>query len=378
MKTEFLLLTTSLLVLFLSGVIFHVKNTYYQVAHGEEGLDSRSFFFAKTSFLVLPTKQSADPEGLAKSRKLYDQFLSLFQFWDYMRDPSLKSIIYTEVPIPVPVEYERLSEDSATPMTSIPARIYNYEKGSDVLKPVMVWYHGGGWSKGNMAGDHSLCQKLSKETGMIVVNVDYRLAPEYLFPIPPKDAYTALNWVVDHIGEYGGDGNRIVVAGESAGGNLAAVVVSHYLIEKKPKSSPFIGLYLVYPALDVAIQPDGPGVEFANTNGLLTLAGTARSRYQYSGSADLSIRQNYMFAPILTPYDVLAQYPPTVLVVAKYDVLTHESFELADKLTHLNVPNKILEYPTTIHGFFGRELISPAGPVAVKESTKALIDLINL
>jgi acetyl esterase len=374
MKIEFLVLIASLLILFLSGFVFHVKNKYYQVGPGEEGLDARSFFFAKTSFLLLPTKPASDRDSLTKSRHLYNQFLSLFQMWDYFRDPSLKHIVYTEVTIPVPNDYD----NSDSSMTSIPVRIYNYDKGSDILKPVMLWYHGGGWSKGNMAGDHSLCQKLSKETGMIVVNVDYRLAPEFIFPIPPKDAYSSLNWVLDNIETYGGDATRVVVAGESAGGNLAAVVVSHYLIAKKPKASPFIGLYLVYPALDVAIQPDGPGVEFANANGLLTLSGTARSRYQYSGSSDISLRQNYLFAPILTSDDILAQYPPTVFVVAKYDVLTHESLELADKLSHLNVPNKVLHYETTIHGFFGRELISPAGPIAVKESTKALIDLANL
>lgn len=376
MKTEFAVLFLSLVVILFSAAYMYVKNTYYRVGPGEEGLDSRSFFFAKTSFIILPSKPSAELEGLSKSRKLYEDFLSLFQMWDYFRDPSLKSMIFTEVSIPVPINYD-IDKESPS-LTSIPARIYNFDKGSYVLKPVMVWYHGGGWSKGSMAGDHSLCQKLSKETGMVVVNVDYRLAPEYLFPIPPKDAYTALNWVLDNIEGYGGDPTRVVVAGESAGGNLAAVVVSHYLIEKKPKSSPFIGLYLVYPALDVAIQPDGPGIEFANTNGLLTLSGTARSRFLYSGSSDMAVRQNYLFAPILTPDDILVQYPPTVFVVAKYDVLTHESIELSDKLTHLQVPNKVLHYQTTIHGFFGRELISPAGPIAVKESTKALVDLIHV
>ncbi len=120
---------------------------------------------------------------------------------------------------------------------------------------------------------------------MIVVNVDYRLAPEHLFPIPVKDACMALHWVIHNIERYGGNPTKIVIAGESTGGNLAAAVVSHHLYHRKEAltkssssygSSPIIGVYLVYPPLDVAVPTDGPAKEFANTNGLLTLTGTAK------------------------------------------------------------------------------------------------------
>ncbi len=149
--------------------LMYVKRTYYEVAPGEEGLDRRSFFFAKTAFLLLPPAEKE--ENIVKGRKLYDYFLLMFQKWDYFWDPSLRSMVYNEVDIPVPVKYEDESEEEGKKqpvLISIPARIYypdaeSSSSSSKALKPVMIWYHGGGWRKGSMAGDHSLCQQIQRD-----------------------------------------------------------------------------------------------------------------------------------------------------------------------------------------------------------------------
>lgn len=94
----------------------------------------------------------------------------------------------------------------------------------DKTLPVIVYYHGGGWVYGNLESVDAGCQLLADQAQAIVVSVDYRLAPEYPFPTPLYDAYDSLVWVSEHIKAFGGDVNRLTVAGDSAGGNLATLV----------------------------------------------------------------------------------------------------------------------------------------------------------
>ena len=114
--------------------------------------------------------------------------------------------------------------------SSLMLRLYqprNYthtDNDDDSLHPVVLWLHGGGFVLGSVEGIDELCHQLSDLTNAIVVNVDYRLAPEYTYPAGLNDVHTALKWVHDNIHQYGGDRTKIVVGGDSAGGNLAAAV----------------------------------------------------------------------------------------------------------------------------------------------------------
>jgi len=99
-----------------------------------------------------------------------------------------------------------------------------YKPSFDKILPVIVYYHGGGWVFGNLESSDAGCQLLAEKAEAIVVSVDYRLAPEYPFPIPLHDAYDSLVWVYENILQFGGDATRLSVAGDSAGGNLATVV----------------------------------------------------------------------------------------------------------------------------------------------------------
>ena len=111
--------------------------------------------------------------------------------------------------------------------TNFPPPITN----ADTLYPVLLWIHGGGFVFGAAEESDDVCHQLSELTNSIVVSVDYRLSPEYMYPAGLNDVYTALKWVYDNIHLYGGDRTKIVVGGDSAGGNLAAAVtVSHYFI----------------------------------------------------------------------------------------------------------------------------------------------------
>src|SRR5438876_4668137 len=133
---------------------------------------------------------------------------------------------------------------------AIPLRVYRPPGVSDSRRlPVLVYFHGGGWVIGDLETHDVLCRQLTAEAGVTVVNVDYRLAPEHKFPAAADDAWAATRWTVAHASEFGVDAGRLAVGGDSAGGNLAAVVA----LQARDAGAPIIKLQvLVYPVTDVA------------------------------------------------------------------------------------------------------------------------------
>src|SRR5262249_52024363 len=108
------------------------------------------------------------------------------------------------------------------PIGEIPVRIYT--PAGDGPHPLLVYFHGGGWGIGNLDTHDGVCRALTNLASCMVVSVDYRLAPEHRFPAAAEDAYAAARWTGDHAGSLGGDPARLAVGGDSAGGNLSAVV----------------------------------------------------------------------------------------------------------------------------------------------------------
>jgi hypothetical protein len=143
------------------------------------------------------------------------------------------------------LDYKRAG---VSPTEFLPIRVYQpitvNNQDAPPLK-VILWFHGGGWVVGSVDADDGLLLSIVKHTGYIVVAVDYRLAPEYLFPHAIYDCIVALNWVRQNIAAYGGDANSIFVAGESAGGNLAAALVSRDIATPHRNFAPIAGSALV-------------------------------------------------------------------------------------------------------------------------------------
>jgi len=138
------------------------------------------------------------------------------------------------------------------PHGTIPARIYRpgTARQTSGLSPCLVFFHGGGWVMGDLDTHDVVCRKLADEGQLIVISVDYRRAPEHKFPAAIDDAIAATTWVADHAGELGIDTARLVVGGDSAGGNLTAVVA----IATRDAGGPSIsGQILIYPATDFAM-----------------------------------------------------------------------------------------------------------------------------
>src|SRR5687767_2349566 len=136
------------------------------------------------------------------------------------------------------------------PAGEIPARLYAPSAGGAPL-PVVTYFHGGGWVQGDLETHHGLCARLAKHADALVVAVDYRLAPEHRFPAPVEDCLAAYRWVRAHAREVGGDPARVAVAGDSAGGNLSAVVSQLAASAGGPVPTCQV---LIYPAVDFSLE----------------------------------------------------------------------------------------------------------------------------
>jgi acetyl esterase len=237
--------------------------------------------------------------------------------------------------------------ESAKPLSipaahgSIPARIYTPKKlrKKDGLAPCLVFLHGGGFVIGNLDSHDVVCRKLAHEGEMIVISVDYRLAPEHKFPAAPEDAIVATKWVADNAKQLGVDAARIVVGGDSAGGNLAAVTAIA-LRESGPKLA---GQLLIYPSTD--FRMNHPSHSEPETSILLTHSVIQWFIDHYMGDAD---RDDWRASPARAK---LAGLPPAYVLVAGGDPLRDEGNEYAERLKAAGVGVTYRFFPGQFHGF---------------------------
>src|SRR5438874_10503057 len=144
------------------------------------------------------------------------------------------------------VEVGRVEDHTVPgPGGDIPVRLYS--PAEDAVLPVVVYFHGGGWCIGNITSHDGVCRKLATQSGLTVVSVDYRLAPEHVFPAAVEDSYAAAKWVADNAERLRVDGSRMALAGDSAGGNLTAVTA----IIARDRGAPTVSFQLMmYPVID--------------------------------------------------------------------------------------------------------------------------------
>lgn len=250
------------------------------------------------------------------------------------------------------------------PHGPIPIRIYTpRQPGPDTPLPVLLWLHGGGFVIGGLESYDSICRSLAIKADCIVVSVDYRLAPEHVFPAAPDDCYAALRWTAAHAHELGGDAQRIAVAGDSAGGNLSAVTA----IAARDGGGPdLIFQLLVYPC--TAPAPDSASHhDFAE--GYLLTRGNIEWFYGLY-TPDPTDRQDPRYAPLLCPD--LSGLPPALVIVAGYDPLRDEGIAYAERLKEAGVPVELTNYAGMIHGFYSMSGAVDAGREAIDQSAKAL------
>jgi acetyl esterase len=227
------------------------------------------------------------------------------------------------------------------PAGRLPVRLYKPE-GSGTNPPLVVYYHGGGWVIGNVHAYDATCRALASASGCAVASVEYRLAPETSFPAAPEDCYAATKWLVENASPLGVDGDRVAVAGDSAGGNLAAVVALMARDRGEPRISYQV---LIYPAVDVLGD-----YRSREENGEGYFLTTRAMRWFYNHYIqDESDAKDSLASPLLA--DDHSGLPPAIVITAGYDPLRDEGEAYAQKLREAGVDVKLSRYDSTIHGF---------------------------
>jgi acetyl esterase len=246
------------------------------------------------------------------------------------------------------------------PHGSIGARVYTPMRlrKTNGLAPCLVFFHGGGWVIGDLDSHDVVCRKLADEGQLVVVSVDYRLAPEHKFPAAVEDAITATKWIADNSRRLDIDASRLTVGGDSAGGNLAAVVA----ISARDGNGPDIaGQVLIYPAIDFALTH--PSHSEPETSILLTHSVIRWFRDHYlTGVADIS---DWRASPARA--GTLIGLPPAYVLTVSADPLRDEGDEYAHRLKEAGVPVTYRNFPGQFHGFFTMGKLLQQANVAAKE-----------
>ena len=224
--------------------------------------------------------------------------------------------------------------------TSIRGRAYLPSFETEL--PVLVYFHGGGWLLGDIDDYDVVARKLAAATGCVVVSVDYRLGPEHRFPAAVNDAFQSVRWVASHAGALGADGSKIVLVGDSAGGNLATVTAARCRDEHGP---PIRHQVLVYPVttcdLDLGFDMQYDGVVLERDELLW---------HQHNYLSRQDQRRNPLVSPLLAD---LAGLPAATIVLAQCDPIAVQGRRYADALAAAGVEVTVREYPGMIHGFLG-------------------------
>ena len=251
------------------------------------------------------------------------------------------------------------------PAGDLAARVYR--PSAEGPLPTVMLFHGGGWVIGDLDTHDSMARSICRDCDAVVVSVDYRLAPEAPFPAAVDDALAATRWVADRLADFGGDA-RLAVAGDSAGGNLAAVVAQ----QLRDSGGPTLAAQLlVYPATDVS-------GDFAsrteNAEGyFLDLPTMVWFMEHYA--ADAAAHEDPRLSPLRHPD--LSGLPPAVIVTAEYDPLRDEGEAYATALTEAGVEVDVRRFDGMIHGFFDMGNYSPGAQAAVDESCAMFAKLLS-
>jgi acetyl esterase len=251
------------------------------------------------------------------------------------------------------------------PAGEIPARAYRPQSAEPL--PALVYIHGGGWVIGDIESHDSICQQLSTQIPAVVVSVDYRLAPEHPYPAALQDCFAATRWVHGHGSDLGADSSRLAVAGDSAGGNLAALVC----VKARDEGGPALAFQLlVYPATD--LTNSYPSYEENGEGYLLTKDSMRWFVDHYISEAD---RKNPDASPMYV--EDLSGLPPALVITAEFDPLRDEGEAYAARLREAGVPAIATRYDGMIHAFFGMDRLLPQAVEAVNQAAGALREALH-
>lgn len=280
------------------------------------------------------------------------------------RRDDLKKVSKLGMPIATNVHvHERIIEGPASPIC---LRVYR-PHGVTGTAPAITFFHGGGWVVGDLDTHDGSCRVLAVASGCVVVSVDYRLAPEHPCPAAIDDCLAAYQWVANNGDELAIDGNAVGVMGDSAGGNLAAVIAQAARKIDAPKP---VAQGLVYPATDFSMGTHS--VELFAEGFFLTRESMHWFRDQYV--PDRTERTDPSVSPLLA--DDVSGVAPALVWTAGFDPLRDEGFAYAEKLDKAGVATTYRCYDDLIHGFFGMGTL-PGMIDIIEEMSAQMGDLVR-
>lgn len=248
-----------------------------------------------------------------------------------------------------------------TPDARVPVRLYRPD--ADRLLPLVVYFHGGGWQMGSLDSHDGVCRAIANASGCAVLSVEYRRPPESTFPAAPLDCFRSLRWAVDNAEALRVDGTRVAVAGDSAGGNLAAAVT----LQARDAGGPSVAAQvLIYPAtsfdLDEGFDPDLEGYVLF------------RDEVQWHKDAYFSDPADAASAYASPLGADLTGLPPALVLTAEYDPLAASGVAFAERLSAHGVPTEHRRYDGMIHGFVQLPDLFEDASVAVGHVARFLRD----
>jgi acetyl esterase len=271
---------------------------------------------------------------------------------------------FEQLRLPIPPEPVAEIENRTIPGVAgaLPVRIYRAE-GTATPSPAVVFFHGGGWVIGDLESHDNFCRALANRTQVVVVAVDYRLAPEHRYPAAAEDCYAAARWVAEHGAEIGVDGARIAVAGDSAGGNLSAAVA----LMARDRGGPILRhQVLVYPVAD---HDFGTPSYRDNATGYLLTRDDMQWFWRHYVPDEAQRNEPYA-SPLRA--EKLGGLPPATVITAEYDPLRDEGEAYARRLAAAAVPVTQRRFDGMIHGFFGFGELIDLAREAVADAAREL------
>jgi acetyl esterase len=267
----------------------------------------------------------------------------------------------------LPREEVAAIEDLAVPARghAVPVRLYRPGTAT-AHGPLVLYLHGGGWQMGSLDSHDGICRALANRTGFTVLSVDYRRPPEHPFPAAPDDCYAVLAWAVASAEGLGVDPGRVGVAGDSAGGNLAAAVT----LRARDEAGPAIAAQvLLYPAttfdLDLGFETEFEGL-------MLFRDEIQWHKNAYLGSAEDELSPEA--APLAAD---LRGLPPALVITAEYDPIRPQGELYAERLVVAGVPTRHRRYDGMVHGFAQFPMLFEDADAAVDEAAEFLREFLS-
>ena len=276
-------------------------------------------------------------------------------------DPGAIRALMNAVVIPSTVEVASI-ENRQIPGPAGPLPVRIYRPAGDAPKPVVVFFHGGGWVVGSLETHDQVARKLANEIDAVVVSVDYRMGPEDRFPAAVDDSFAALQWAHSEAVAIGGDPERLVVAGDSAGGNLAAIVA-----QMARTSGPGLRFQLlVYPVTDY---------EFTSTSMEENAEGYYLTRDMMRWFFDRYLNgpdeaDDPRVSPLRNPD--LTGLPPAFVLTMEYDPLRDQGVAYGDAMRNAGNHVESITYPGLFHGCFGMDEMIEAAKVPFADAVAAV------